>query len=466
MLPPMLHRPRRGAGAAASARVRRGARVALLLAVALAGCGERRPAPPPNIALVIADDLGYPDLGFMGSRHARTPNLDRLAAEGAVFENAYATASLCRPSLRSLLTGLHPLQWTARLRELEAQGVRRPPAQAIEAFTTLPTLLRARGYASFQGGKFWEGTYALAGFDAGTQLHGDGVNDSRDGTAFGRETLEPVTAFLDAHAGRPFFLWFAPMLPHTPHDAPEEQLRLYRGRGLSGAAVGYYANVTRFDAVVGELRAELERRGLLERTLLVFVSDNGWDQPPDAERTHPSFDGPRGKRTLYDLGFRTPIALRWPGHVPAGVVRDELVSTVDLFPTFLDYAGVPAPAGLPGQSLRPLLEGRDGFSRESVVEGMSGARGGAGVEPDEPRRETGWFLRRDHWHYIWYEGDGEELYDVAADPREEFDLAREQPAVARRLRSEIQAWRRSALASFAEPGVPVTPRPPSPSAKP
>jgi uncharacterized sulfatase len=425
-----------------------------LLALALAaGCGNAGGAERPNLVLVIADDLGYPDAGFMGSPVVQTPNLDRLAAEGTVFRNGYATASMCRPSLRSLLTGLHPVQWTARLQQLARQGVVRPRAEAIQGFTTLPARLGRAGYASFQAGKFWEGTYALAGFDEGQQLTGDGLYRSEEGKSLGRETLEPVLRFLDAHRERPFFLWFAPMLPHMPHDAPEAYQRPYRDRGFSRAAVAYYANVTRFDAVVGELRAALEARDLLERTLLVYLADNGWDQPPDAEIADARFDGPRGKRTMYDLGFRTPIVLRWPGRVPEGIVRDELVSAVDLVPTLLDYAGAGAAPDLPGHSLRPLLEGRGGFPRESVIEGMTEVRGGAGAGPNEPRRETGWFVRRGSWHYIWYEGDGEELYDVAADPREERDLAGERPELARRLRREIQLFRRLALASFADGGA-------------
>jgi uncharacterized sulfatase len=427
------------------------ATASLLLAVA--GCGNEGGVDRPNLVLVVADDLGYADAGFMGSPVVQTPHLDRLAAEGTVFRNGYATASMCRPSLRSLLTGLHPVQWTARLQQLAREGVVHPRAEAIRGFTTLPSLLRRAGYASFQGGKFWEGTFALAGFDEGQQLTGDGLYRSEEGKSLGRETLEPVLRFLDAHREGPFFLWFAPMLPHIPHDAPEPYLRLYRDRGLSRAAVSYYANVTRFDAVVGELRAELEARDLLERTLVVYVADNGWDQPPDAEIEDPRFDGPRGKRTMYDLGFRTPIVLRWAGRVPAGVAREEIVSAVDLVPTLLDYAGVAVPPELPGHSLRPLLEGRGRWARESVIEGMVDVRGGAGVAPDQPRRGTGWFVRRGRWRYIWYERGGEELYDVLADPREQRDLARERPEVARRLRREIQLFRRLALAPFADGGA-------------
>jgi uncharacterized sulfatase len=430
-------------------------RALLLLAAALAGgCRAEEVAGPPNIVLVIADDLGWPDSGFMGSPIVQTPHLDRLAAEGTVFRNGYATASICRPSLRSLLTGLHPVQWTSRLQQLAREGVERPHAEAILGFTTLPALLRQVGYASFQGGKFWEGTYALAGFDEGMQLTGDGRYRSEEGKPLGRETLEPLSRFLDAHRDRLFFVWFAPMLPHVPHDAPEAYRSLYRDRGFSSTAVGYYANVTRFDAVVGELVAELGERGLLERTLLVYLSDNGWDQPPDLEIVDPRFDGPRGKRTMYDLGFRTPIVLHWPGRVPEGVVREELVSTVDLFPTLLDYAGAPVPPGLPGASLRPLVEGRGRLERESVIEGMVEVRGGAGVGPNEPRPHLGWSARRGRWHYIWYEGDGEELYDVEADPREQRDLAREQPKVARRLRREIRAWRKSVTAPYADGAAP------------
>ena len=425
-------------------------RALLLLAAALAGGCRGVPEGPPNIVLVIADDHGWPDSGFMGSQVVQTPNLDRLAAEGTVFRNGDATASMCRPSLRSLLTGLHPVQWTARLEQLARQGVVRPPAEAILGFTTLPTLLRQVGYTSFQGGKFWEGTYALAGFDEGMQLTGDGFYRSEEGKPLGRETLEPLTRFLDAHRDGPFLVWFAPMLPHVPHDAPEEYRRPYRDRGFSRTAVEYYANVTRFDAVVGALEAELEERDLLERTLLVYVSDNGWDQPPELEIVDPRFDGPRGKRTMYDLGFRTPIVFRWPGRVPAGVVREELVSAVDLFPTLLDYAGAPIPPELPGTSLRPLIEGRGTFGRESLIEGMVEIRGGAGVGPNEPRRHVGWSARRGRWHYIWYEGDGEELYDVVADPREQRDLAREQRKVVRRLRREIREWRERVTSPYTD----------------
>jgi uncharacterized sulfatase len=416
--------------------------LAAAVVLAPAACG-RRDEGPPNLVLIIGDDHGYPDSGFMGSALVQTPNLDRLAREGTVFRNGYATASICRPSLRSLLTGLHPVQWNARLAQLRREGVERRPAESILGFTTLPSLLRARGYASFQGGKFWEGTWALAGFDAGMQLTGDGVFRTEEGKPLGREAgIEPVRHFLDAHAGRPFFLWFAPMLPHVPHDPPEAYRALYRGRGLTPDAELYYANVTRLDAVVGELRAELERRGLLERTLLVYVADNGWDQAPDYARDHILLDGPRGKGTLYDLGLRTPVVVRWPGRVPEGVARDELVSSVDLFPTLLDYAGAAVPANLPGASLRPLLEGRGRWERETVIDAIDNPRGGLGHPPEQTRSGRGWHLRNGPWHYLWFEGDGEELYDLSADPREQHDLSRSRAPLAGRFRAAIHSWHR------------------------
>ncbi|HZO08427.1 MAG TPA: sulfatase/phosphatase domain-containing protein, partial [Myxococcota bacterium] len=194
-------------------------------------------------------------------------------------------------------------------------------------------------------------------------------------------------------------------------------------------------------ALVGELLSELERRGILAQTLVVFVADNGWDQGPHAPAGQANLDGPRGKRTLHDLGFRAPIVLRWPGGVPSGVVRDELVSAVDLFPTLLDYAGVAIPPDLPGTSLRPLLEGHAKWGRKSLVEGMTDLRGGKGLAPSQPRKDTGFFVRRGRWRYLWYEGGGQELYDVVADPREERDVARERPRLARKLRREIRGFR-------------------------
>jgi uncharacterized sulfatase len=423
----------------------------VLLLVAACDTGPTRP-DAPNLVLVIGDDVGYRDFGFMGSPIVQTPNLDRLAAEGTVLSHGFASASICRPAMRTLLTGLHPHQWDFRVLRLAQRGVRRPDAEQIRDFATLPRMLAERGYASFEGGKFWEADFAVAGFHDGMQRPGDDPSWGGAGRGLGREPLDPVAAFLDGRGDRPFFLWFAPMLPHLPHDAPEAFRRPYEGRGFSPAAVRYYANVTRFDAVVGELLDLLDARGLLRDTLVVYVSDNGWDQGPGDPQRRSKLgihDGPRGKRTLYELGLRTPIVFRWPGQVPMGEVRGELVSTVDLFATLVDYAGARMPGGRAGRSLRGLLEGRGGWTRDAVIGEMGQPRAGEGTRPLEGRSG---FVRTADWHYIWHEGGGrEELYDVRTDPEQRRDVGGAHPAVTAELRARIRRWRVAMRRPFEAP---------------
>jgi len=445
-------------------------------------------APPPdverpNIVLIIGDDHGYPDFGFMGSPYVETPQLDRLAAEGTVFTHGYNTASLCKPSLLTLLTGLYPHQFSARARVLRNLGVRRRPREWIQVFATLPRLLAERGYESFQAGKLWEGDYASAGFTDGMLKPGQSVKHAGEGRWLGRRLpLDSVFDFIDAHVDRPFFLWFAPMLPHTPHDASEKYRSRYRGRGLAPSAIGYYANITRFDQLVSELISHLEDAGLRERTLVVYLADNGWDQRPHGDN-HRLLGGDRGKRSMYEMGLRTPIVFSWPGVVPGGVVSDALVSTVDLFPTFLDYAGAPQPDNRPGRSLRSLIQEGTGWRRDRVIGSRTNRRpeSDSDSEPEEPLTEfeeiaseleapaagseepgsggpgapsqyRSYFLRDRKWWYIWRETRGvDQLYEAERDPRAERDLAAQRPEVVRRLREQIRAWD-AETRRFLEPG--------------
>lgn len=411
--------------------------LAALLVSTTSGAEPDPTARPLNLVLLIGDDVGYPDFGFMGSPHVRTPHLDRLAETGVVFRNGYSTASVCKPSLRSLLTGLHPYQWQARVAEREKK--RSGKSFGIDTFGTLPRILAGKGYASFQGGKIWEASFGAAGFTHGMPVGGEVPNSS--GAGVGRSTMLPVFDFIDAHRDAPFFLWFAPKLPHLPHDAPDEFVEPYLGKGFSGSAVQYYANVTRFDSVVGQLIAHLESRRLLDRTVIVYISDNGWDQTEDSPRIkRRGFSGPRGKHTMYDLGFRTPIVVSWRGGLaPRAEARDELVSAVDLFPTFLDYAGALTPARRPGSSLRPLLDGTGSWQRTRVAGTMAQLRETNRSPAKTRTTQVGYFVRSGQWHYV--RRKKEMLFDVVADPREVHDLAATRPEIVERLRGELEAWR-------------------------
>jgi len=423
-------------------------RLVLLLLPALgcvAACGaDPGPARPPNIVLVIGDDHGWPDSGFMGSRVARTPHLDELAREGVVFTHGFSTSSSCRPALLSLLTGFHPLQLEARLGQPISAFPLGSPA-IIASLETLPELLAERGYVSLQGGKFWEGSYTRAGFSEGVTGAGS------HGLELGRAEMQPLWDFIGAHRDEPFFVWFAPLLPHLPFDAPKELEEPYRELGLDPAAAGYFANVTRLDQRVGEIAAFLESAGLRDRTLLVYLSDNGWEV---GGRRHPALGGDRGKFSIYELGFRTPVLMSWPGVLPEGMRDDRLLSSVDLFATLLDFAGVEVAPDRPGRSLRALLLEGGEFRREQVAGGMTALRPPLDGAParGRTRAEVAWFLRTGDWRYVRYPERGrEELYRIGEDPFEERDVADSHPDELAVLRRDLAQWIRKARHSAAGP---------------
>jgi len=453
--------------------VTRRIRLACLLAIGLCAvstaqvlsCGRAAASDVPNIILIIGDDHGWPYFGFMGDEVVKTPHLDELAKEGVLFPFGYTTASTCRPSLRSLLTGLHPMQWRAKRLALRAKGQGGSGYDRISDFVTLPRRIATRGYTSFQAGKYWEGTYQAAGFSDGMKGSADSASSKQwgpvqqraggDSLEFGRTTMQPLWDFLEAHGDEPFFVWFAPKLPHTPHDPPKKFLSLYADEGLSEPARKYYANITRFDATVGELVARLEKLGLREETLLVYAADNGWEQEPRVTNRVKQLGGPKGKSSMYELGFRTPIIFSWPGRLKGGRRLGGLVSAVDLFTTLLEFAGLEPPPDRTGISLRPALLGEGTSSRETVIGSMAFLRPPPDVEAEKAgpgedlvRAERGYFLRNESWHYIWYprsekygDRDPEELYRIDEDPREERDVVSEHPELARRFREEIERWR-------------------------
>jgi arylsulfatase A-like enzyme len=421
--------------------------IAALIVSALA-CGEpTSEVDRPNIVMIIGDDHGFEDFGFAGSPIVKTPNLDRLAAEGTVFSRTFVTASICDPSLRSLATGLHPMQRQMRMNYLESRNVRRGYAGDVVDFETLPRRLASAGYRSFQAGKFFGGSYDLAGFSDG--MNGPEVDLRFGGPArktLARTTQQPVYDFLDTVGEQPFFLWYAPMLPHHPFDAGPEYTKAYEGLGLSPAARRYYANVTRFDARVGELLGALEDRNLRDDTLIVYLADNGWDQKPKAARVVKNWDsdGEHGKRSMYELGFRTPLIFHWPRGVPKGQVFEDLVSSVDLYPTLLDYAGAGDAADRPGMNLRSRIDNKAGANRQAVFAAMGDIRSSPLRPASLPNKgvDPAAMVRSEDWYFISYEKWGaEELFDMLRDPKQTENVADRHPEVVARLQSDLRSWR-------------------------
>lgn len=390
-------------------------------------------AAPPNIVLIISDDQAWNDYGFMGHEHIQTPHLDQLAAEGFTYTRGYVPASLCRASLMTLATGLYPHQHKITGNDPPKGTDRNRMLAHIDAAETVADLLGTHGYRSHQSGKWWEGHYSRGGFTDG-MTHGDVSKGGRHGDVgleIGRKGLDPIEKFLDETGETPFFLWYAPFLPHTPHNPPDRLLQKYQAEGRSEFVAKYWAMCDWFDETCGQLLGLLETRGLTENTLVVYVTDNGWIQNEDKGGF-----APRSKRSPYDGGLRTPVILKWPGKIAPGRDETTLVSSVDLVPTILQAAGITPPATLPGIS---LLDGPP--TKRHQIFGDIYSHDAVDINVPATSLENRWTIDGE-WKLILPHGDGiaPELYHITEDPYEQNDLASAQPDRVRSLTADIEAW--------------------------
>ena len=429
------------------------------LLTALAASGSAWTAPsnkPPNVVLIISDDHGWTDYGFLGHKHVRTPNIDRIAREGLTLTRGYVPASLCRPSLASMMTGLYPHQH--RITGNDPPGDPKDAenrARMVRIFQqsgTIAALLGKAGYVSHQSGKWWEGECKCGGFDE-CMTHGDVARGGRhgdEGLKIGRETMQPVVDFIDRTKadGKPFFVWYAPFLPHTPHTPPERLLRRFETLDLPPKVATYYANIGWLDETVGQLLDHLDRNGLTENTLVVYLADNGWIQGADALPYQN-----RAKLSPYDAGVRTPILLRWPGRIKPERDDSSLASSVDLATTILPVCGVKPPAAMPGLDLtrKAALRKRD------AVYGSIFTHNSIDIERPERNLKYRWIVEGRHkliaphapnqarpiWETVgalrWAK-DSIELFDIVSDPAETRDLASAQPQVVKRLLAKLDGW--------------------------
>lgn len=449
----------------------------------------RRPDGPPNVVLIIADDLGWPYLGFLGDENVLTPNMDIIGNGGAVFEVGHSTSNHCRPTLQSLITGLYPVQYERQANEIASEKMQSVPlpdgvdtefertilrrqyeTAAIEQFATLPRLMAEAGYVSHQSGKWWEQSYAHGGFTHGMTetWNWQDAADLGDrwfftfmggrGNEIGRNTMAPVEDFVREHAEQPFFLWYGPALPHTPLNAPDRFFKYYEDReDLSESAKLYYANIAWFDWGVGELLDTLREERVLDNTLIVYVNDNGWEQAANVEYSENHITlangGPRGKGSFFETGFRTPIIFYWKGQITAMRDSETLASAIDILPTILDYVGVTSPEGLPGYSLKPKISGDSlAGEREHFIGRMTQHRAGTdfrgnpnSTTDDHMGSALGGYYRRDlDWHFVWLpETDETALYDLNNDPGQLVDASLAHSERVEAFKADIDAWRRT-----------------------
>ena len=430
------------------------------LALSVATLGAASPAARqetrPNIVLILADDLGWGDLGVYGHPLIRTPRLDALAAEGTRLTSFYVASPSCSPSRAALLTGRYPIRTGVNV-ALGPDAKIGLPASEI----TLAEALKGAGYRTALVGKWHLGSQpemlpAFHGFDRyfgllysndmirpwvqtdrPLRLHRDTqpIDDPVDQTTLTDRYTEEAIAFIKSARAEPFFLMLAHSMPHVPLAVAK------RFQGQSAA--GLYGDVIEsLDWSTGAIIDALEAQGLTDRTLVIFTSDNGpWaEMPPrmfSGDTIKPWDAGSAGpfrgsKASTWEGGVREPFIARWPGQVPAGQVSDAFITSLDLFPSLLALAGVPVPADRP-------IDGLD--VRETVGEGAP-----------SPRREFFYLnngaveaVRRDHWKLRVVRADPKtpavpQLFDLGADPYERFDAASRQPQVVSDLLARLRTF--------------------------
>jgi arylsulfatase A-like enzyme len=404
---------------------------------------------PPNIILIVADDLGYGDVGFNGSTQIRTPHLDQLAGEGMRFTQGYVSAPVCSPSRAGLLTGRNqPRFGYDNNQPTNHTGYDPEYAGLPISEKTIADSLNPLGYVSGLIGKWHLGTLPQfhprkRGFDFfwGFQGAGHDYFKSRpDGKGYlapiecSYKQAEPITYitddigyeavdFIKKHTSQPFFLYVSFNAPHLPVQALEEDLKLY-ANVKGNTRRKYSAMVHRLDVNIGSIMAAVEAAGMSQRTIIVFISDNGGPVDSNASINAP-LNGQKG--TLLEGGIRVPFVVKWPGVVEPGSVYDKPVWTLDLLPTFVKAAGgaIPKKQDLDGVDLFPYITGQvSGVPHETMYW----------------RYAISAAIRFGQWKLIRLPDRLPLLYDLSKDVSEQQDMAVQNRGLVQSMLKELGQW--------------------------
>lgn len=435
---------------------------------------SQRTRQAPNVILIMTDDQGVGDFGFLGNGVIHTPNLDRMAAASARLEQFYVSP-VCTPTRAALMTGRAP----QRTRAFDTYIGR---AMLEPSEFTIAEALSAAGWATGIFGKWHLGDcYPMRamdqGFDESLVHRGGGIGQPSDPEGGERKYTDAVLfhngervqtegyctdVYFDAgiewirqqaQAERPFFAYLATNAPHGPfHDVPEELYQSYLKRDLSTSAfprveglpeshdvdrlARIFAMISNIDQNVGRLFEALEELDISEDTLVLFLVDNG----PNSRRWVGQRRGMKSQ--VFEGGVRSPLLAHWPGRLEAGFGTDRVACHMDLMPTILDACQVAAPKDLDGRSVLPLLEGKDTAwpARAITIQAHRG---------DQAVRYHNFFTRDERWKLLNASGFGKtlesvepsfELYDLSIDPLEQHNLAQSHPEVVARLRREYDLW--------------------------
>lgn len=421
-------------------------------------------ATPPNIVVIMADDLGWMDLNFQGNKLLDTPHLNQLAAEGMRFTNAYAASPVCTPTRAAMMTGKSP----ARLaitnhapgnpnyvsKETGLKGADWTTYLALD-HVTLAERLKQAGYStgfigkwhlSHRPGKDEAGEFEVRlrpehqGFDlniGGCRMGGPpsyfepykipNIEPRREGEYLPDRLADESIDFIKQHQDEPFFLCWWNYSVHYPIQAPEDLIKKYEQRqDVENPA--YAAMIEGMDTAIGRLLIAMRELEVDDNTLVLFTSDNGSLFGNKPLR--------RNKGYLYEGGIRVPWTVRWPGQVAAGTTCDTPVVTTDTFPTILEAANVTLEADhvCDGESILPLLKQTGELKRSSLYFHYPNYA-------FHKQNRLGSAIREGRHKLIrWYDDDSVELYDLDDDIGESKDLAIEQPELAGRLREQLESW--------------------------
>ena len=459
---------------------------AFLALAAISSCAGPQAAPAAkwNVVLLLADDLGWRDLGCTGSPFYETPAIDRLASQGMRFTQGYAACNVCSPTRASILTGKFPARLhTTNFFGGNRKGMLLPPdyRQSLPAEeTTLAEAFRAAGYRTAIAGKWHLGGKgslpADHGFDVVFGAETKPAGGPPDDPHYCTQLSTQAAGFIEESKDRPFFLYLPFHAPHVGLKTRPELQQKYRlkaaaeappsgprevvaGPGFKARAVQdhpvYAGMVEEMDQAVDRVLRKLDALGLAERTIVVFTSDNGGLSTAEGSPTS-NFPLRAGKGWNYEGGLRTPWIFRVPGRVASGSLCDTPVISNDLYPTLLELAGIVPPPGqaIDAVSLLPLLEAKGAIPERPLFwhyphySNQGGRPAGA--------------LRSGSWKLVeWFEDSRVELYDLASDPGEEKDLAAAQPERAAALKKQLADWRLAVGAQMPTPNPkPVDPFPP------
>ena len=441
-------------------------------------------AKRPNIIFILADDLGYTDVACYGSKYYETPNIDRMAAEGARFTDGYTCGPNCQPTRAALnsgqygprtgvytVGGINRFNWQSRpLRPVD--NVAQLPLDKI----TLADSLKKAGYATGMFGKWHlgnEGKHhpSQRGFDEAIVSEGKhfgfGTNppvEHADDEYLADFLTDKAVDFIDRHKDEPFYLYLPHYGVHAPYQAKEEMKAKFKDKPAAGGHHDptYAAMIASVDESVGRVLAKLDELGIAENTLVIFSSDNGgvggYDRVGLDKKIGITDNAPLkgGKGTLYEGGVRVPYVFRWKGTVKPGQTESTPINSVDLYPTLVELAGGELPADYPldGVSYASLLKEQKPLERGKPL--FWHFPGYLGATADTWRTTPVSVVRDGDWKLLEYLEDGHlELYNLRDDLSETKNLAEAKPEKARELHEKLQAWRQEINAPLPTKNTPV-----------